>query len=136
MTKINLITPPDKLYNDSTSILLMYPGGALQNSLQYEILPNITDSLNLYYYDKGLYDKEEVDWLLTVFNMCDICIIDIDRCEPFIKDILGYFICKSKTYWLTNAEKSVYNHLSNNRIYDLSILSHLGGISEESVQTE
>lgn len=134
MNKINLITPPDKLYNDSTSILLMYPGGALQNSLQYEILPNVTNSLNIYYYDKVIYDKDELDWLLSVFHLCDICIIDIDRCEPYIKDILGYLIGKSKTYWLTNAEKSVYNHLSKNRIYDLSILSHLGGTSEENIQ--
>lgn len=126
MTQINLITPPDKIHNDAPSILVIFPGREVQTALQSEILPDVNDSLNLYYFDKSKYTEQDYDWLLDVFALCDYCIVDIDRCEPTVKDLLGYFIAKPKTYWLTNAENSVYTHISRNRIYDLSFLKNIG----------
>lgn len=134
MTKVNLITPPDKLHNDATSLLLIFPGLELQNTFQQEILPELEEDLNLYYFDKSNYSKEEFDWLLDVFSAVDYCVIDVDRCESPTRDLLSYFIAKSKTYWLTKAEHSVYNHISKNRIYDLSFLKNIGGqIGEETL---
>jgi hypothetical protein len=122
MTKVNLITPPDKLYNDVRSILLIFPSLELQNMFQTEILSNLDDDLNLYYFDKSDYSKEDFDWLLDVFSAIDLCIIDVDRCESPTRELISYFVAKSKTYWLTKSENSVYNHISKNRIYDLSFL--------------
>lgn len=126
MTKINLITPPDKLRDDAVSILLIFPGVELQNTFQKDILPDLDHDLNLYYFDKSNYSKEDFDWLLDVFAICDYCIIDVDRCEYPAKYLLGYFIGKTKTYWLTNVENSVYNHISRNRIFDFSFLKNIG----------
>ena len=35
-------------------------------------------------------------------------------------------IAKNKTYWLTNSQDSVYNSLSNNKVYNLDFLSNIG----------
>ena len=133
MTNINLITPQDKVYSDAISVLVVFPSKALQEQIQNEIFPNAKESINVYLYDKPQYTLADTDWLLSVFSLSQIVIIDVDQCPPYVKDLLSFMIAKPKTYWLTNAVDSVYNHISGNRIYNISILSSaLGGNSEES----
>jgi len=59
-------------------------------------------------------------------HICDLIIVDIDNCPSYVKDLLSFIIAKPKTYWLTNAVEVVYNHISSNRIYNLSILERIG----------
>jgi len=133
VTNINLITPPDKVYSDAINVLVVFPSKALQEQIQNEIFPNAKESINVYLYDKPQYTLADTDWLLSVFSLSQIVIIDVDQCPPYVKDLLSFMIAKPKTYWLTNAVDSVYNHISGNRIYNISILSSaLGGNSEES----
>jgi phosphoribulokinase len=132
VNKINLITPPDKLYNDNLNILLIHPSLEIQNDLQNQILPSLDTSINIYFYDKKIYIKEDVDWLLSVFHLSNIALIDLDNLPSHVKDLASYFIAKSKTYWLTNSVDNVYNHLSPNRIYNLSFLLNLGGSVEKT----
>jgi len=133
VTNINLITPPDKVYSDAISVLVVFPSKDLQHQIQNEIFPNAKESINVYLYDKPQYTLADTDWLLSVFSLSQIVIIDVDQCPPYVKDLLSFMIAKPKTYWLTNAVDSVYNHISGNRIYNISILSSaLGGNSEES----
>jgi len=129
---INLITPPDKVFSDAVNVLVIFPSKDLQQQIQNEVFPNAKESINVYLYDKPQYTNTDVDWLLSIFNLCQIVIVDVDQCPPHIKDLLSFMIAKPKTYWLTNAVDSVYNHISSNRIYNISILSSaLGGLSEE-----
>lgn len=132
MNNIHLITPPDKLYNDSLSILLIHPSKDVQLDLQNNILPTFDFSINVYYYDKPIYNKDDIDWLLSIFHLVNLVIIDLDNSSSHVKDICSYFIAKSKTYWLTNSVDTVYNHLSPNRIYNLSFLLNLGGSVEKT----
>ena len=69
MTKINLITPPDKLYGDSTSLLLVCPSKDLQTQIQEEVFTTVSEPLNVYLYNKEQYTLSDVDWLLAVFNL-------------------------------------------------------------------
>lgn len=131
MTKVKLITPFDILNDDSYQMLVMYPSKDTQKVLQYNFLGEIDYDLNLYFYDKAEYDRKEVEWLMNAFNLAETVIIDVDNASPHIKDLLGYFIAKPKTYWLTQSQSSVYNHISNNRSYTLDFLSNLGGKFEK-----
>lgn len=126
MKKINIITPPDMLFNDSLQLLLLYPSKQIQDDIQNTFLSDVNFDVNVYFYDKPVYTKKELEWLLTVFKMCDTAIVDVDNTSPWARDILGYMIAKSKTFWLTNSQDSVYNSLSNNRVYDLKFLSKIG----------
>lgn len=131
MSNINIITYPDKLFNDSTQILLISPSKIIQEELQNKYLNFVDDDVNIYYYNSAEYAADEIDWLLTVFHMCAIVIIDVDNAQPHVRDLLSYFVAKSKTYWLTNAENTVYTHISNRRVYTLDFLSILGDNCEK-----
>ena len=126
MKKINIVTPPDMLFNDSLQLLLIYPSKQLQDELQDKFLANTGVDVNLYLYDKPVNDKDEVNWLLSVFKQCDVAVIDVDNTSPWCRDLASYMIAKNKTYWLTNSQDSVYNSLSNNKVYNLEFLSIIG----------
>ena len=126
MKKINIVTSPDVLFNDSLQLLLVYPSKILQDELQDTFLAQSDDDVNVYVYDKPVYDKDEVKWLLSVFKQCDIAIIDVDNTSSWCRDLASYMIAKNKTYWLTNSQDSVYNSLSSNKIYNLDFLSKIG----------
>ena len=129
MTTINIITPPDKFYGDVSSLLVIHPSAALQNDLQQNILTNIFNDLNVYIYNENISEPTKIEWLLTVFHLADTVIIDVDNCSLHVKELLSFMIAKSKTYWLTNGENSVYNHLSNKRIFNLESIQTIGDIS-------
>lgn len=127
MTKINIITPPDNLFNNNFTLLLIGTRASLLTEMQNDILPKLECDLNIYYYDKSAYNKNEIDWLLSAFKMSDLVIYDIDNCSVEVRNLSSYFIAESKTYWLTNDINPVYNHISTNRIYNLQFLLEDGG---------
>jgi len=132
LKKINIVTPPDMLFNDSLQLLLVYPSKQLQDELQNNFLSSADLDINLYVYDKPVQDKKELEWMLSVFKQCDVAIIDVDNMSPWARDLASYMIAKNKTYWLTNSQDSVYNGLSSNRVYNLDFLSIIG----ENFETE
>lgn len=114
------------ILNDSYQLLLVYPSKQLQNQLQDTFLNHTSLGVNVYYYDKPNYTKHDAEWLVNIFKMCNTAIVDVDNTAPWARDLLGYMIAKPKTYWLTNSQDTVYNILSNNRVYDLEFLSTIG----------
>jgi hypothetical protein len=118
------------LFNDSLQLLLVYPSKKLQDELQDTFLAAYDADVNVYIYDKPVQDKEEVDWMLSVFKQCNLAIIDVDNASSWCRDLASYMIAKNKTYWLTNSQDSVYNSLSSNKIYNLDFLSKIGDTFE------
>jgi len=127
MNDINLITYPDKLFSDNLTLLIINPSNDLKNDLQKDFLASAECNINLYMFEYLDPDQSQIDWLLSVFHKSNITIIDVDRVGSKLKDLSSYFIAKPKTYWLTNADNLVYNHISNKRIYNLDFLSSIGG---------
>ena len=114
------------LFNDSLQLFLLYPSKQIQDELQDKFLTNTNTDVNIYVYDKPVYDKDEVKWMLSVFKQCDVAIVNVDNTSPWVRDLSSYMIGKNKTYWLTNSQDSVYNSLSNNKVYNLDFLSNIG----------
>ena len=132
MEKINLITSPDKLFNDSYSILLIHPSDVIKNSLQ-NIIAEWDRHLNVYLYE-NTDEQEAVKWLIDICQAVDVIIYDLDNSTPLIRDLSGYIINNPKTYWLTNAENSVYNNISVNKVYNLDFLTRIKGGTFEKQQ--
>lgn len=128
MTTINIITPPDKIFNDAEKLLLIYPTNNLQTELQEKVLSHLEYDLDLYVFDLQNPTDADIDWLLSVVNLVNTIIVDIDNCDPKIKQLLGYILSKSRTYWLTNADNPVYNHINRKQIFNLDNF-HIGGLS-------
>lgn len=132
MTKINIISPPDKLYNECYSILLLYPNKNIQTEMQ-ALLSTVNDSVNVYLYNTFTSTSNTQSWLLDVIGLVDIIVFDIDLVPEtsFVYDLISYIVAKPKTYWLTNRKHLTYNYISNNRIYDLSFLSNIGVFNDK-----
>jgi hypothetical protein len=111
---INLITPPDILYNHTTSILLLHPSEIIKSQLN-DVVKNIEQDINIYLHET----EDEEEWVLNLHRLCEYTIIDVDNCPTSIRDMIGYFISFENTFWLTKAEKVYYNNISNKRIYNL-----------------
>lgn len=120
MSKINLITPPDKLFTNSQKFLLIYPSNDVKDQFN-----NLTSSydhpIDVYLYEQEKIDHD-IDWLLSMTKIADFVILDIDNCPTEIRDLASYIIANQNTFWLTNSNDSYYNKLSINRIYNLDFL--------------
>ena len=132
MTKINLITAPDKIYNEDLSILLVNPSDELKEEFNKLLESANIDTLNLYYFAESEDNNQE--WLLDVINFVNYIILDVDQCYD-TKWLVGYILNNSKTYWLTNQSNMLYNTINNNRVYALDWIENVlktGG----SIETE
>lgn len=119
MSKITLITPPDRLHSSELSILLVYPSSKVKEQLQ-NLLAEIDQPVHVYLYE--LEDNHEVEWLLDVQNYVNHTVIDIDNCNSKIRDLVSYMLSKDETYWLTNGTESYYNVINKRRIFNLDFL--------------
>jgi hypothetical protein len=116
--KINLITPPDALFNSNIGYLLVKPSTKLKVQFQ-TILSVIDEEINVY-----VYDTEEIDiaWMLNAANNTDIIIIDIDNCDPITKNFVSVLLANANAFYMTEDEITPWGLLSKNRIYNLDWL--------------
>ena len=111
MPELNLITPPSKLFNETYSFLMVAPSDALKENIN-NVLKETKNNLNLYLWEEG----DSIEWLIEVANSVDSIIFDIDNFNN--KWLIGYFLTKEATYYLTNDHSSLYNIINAKRVYD------------------
>jgi len=126
--KLNLITPPDKLFNDCYGVLLVYPSDEIKNELQ-ECIRLQNKDVNVYIFEPG-EKEQDLDWLLSVCRLVDAVILNVDNCSPEVRKLASYIISKPNTYWLTNETNPLYTMLSVKQIYNLDFLKQEGILSE------
>jgi hypothetical protein len=126
ISKVNLITYPDQIFSDTIKLLFISKNSSLKDELQSYIAKGNVD-MDIYLTEERILDNQQIDWLFNVFNMCNICVLDLDSTNPQIRQLASYFIAKPKTYYLTNEVDSLYNHISNRQVYNLEFLHQIGG---------
>lgn len=132
--KILIITPPDRVYNQAKSCLMIYPSDAIREEYQ-NILATSTNAQNIYLYNPQPEEDIDIDWLLAVASSVEVIIFDIDNSPKEIKMLASYLVSLPQTYWLTKDDSWCYNKLSLNRIYGLdAIYELLGGNLEKKQQ--
>jgi hypothetical protein len=128
VTKINVITPPDILYNDTFTIVMVCPGDWIRRQLQ-KVLETFPVDCNVYLLEDNAVD---IPWTLALLKTADVFIYDIDNSTDSIRHFTSYFISHDNVFWLTNTEYPYYNMLSVNRVYDLNFLNDtIGGYLEK-----
>jgi hypothetical protein len=118
MSRINLITAPDRLYNANISILLINPSETVKADFNRAIL-NLDKEINLYLYETTQIN--DYDWLVTVSNTVDYIVLDITNSNKEFW-LLGYILSLPQTHYLSSSNETPYHLLNNNRIYDFSTL--------------
>lgn len=113
MTKINLITAPDRLHNQNLSILLVNPSDAVKTDFNQAVLHS-NKQINLYLYE-GI--TAHLDWLISVSNAVDHIVLDISNTgENFW--LLGYLLSLPHTCYISSHDNLPFALLNANRIYD------------------
>jgi len=131
--KINLITPPDKLYNNNLSYLLVKPSKKIKLQFQ-NMLQDIKQDINVYVFDDT---ENDIDWLLGVAQIVDMVIVDIDNCDPLTKLFVSLLLSQNNTHYITSDEITPYKLLNRNRIYNLDWLEEvLNDIGENDEDTD
>lgn len=118
MDLITIITPPDKLFNNSASLMVITPSNTVKLQLQ-TFLSEYPEDMNVYFYEEN---DNDIDWLLTTMRMCDCVIFDIDNSGQIIRNLSGFIVAQKNVFYLTKDSETPYNMLSKNRVYDLSWL--------------
>ena len=125
--KLNLITPPDKLFNQNINYLLIKPSTEIKIQFQ-QILSQLIDDINVFIFDEK---ESDMDWMLSVAHQCDAVIIDIDNCDPVTKNFVSYLLSMPYCHYITTDELTPWNLISKNRIYNLDILIQEDDAEEE-----
>lgn len=126
--KINLITPPDKLYNSNLSYLLVKPSTKLKLQFQSK-LSQIDEDVNVYVFDD---QESDIDWMLSVSQSADFIIIDIDNCDNLTKLFVALMLTQSTAYYYTSDEITPWHLISRNRIYNMDWIQEVLNNDEEN----
>lgn len=130
--KINLITPPDKLFNMNPGYLLIKPSTKVKMQFQ-QLLSQSMDDLNVYIYDT---DEADIEWMLSVSQQADFIIIDIDNCDPITKQFVSLLLAQPNAYYLTNDEITPWHLISRNRIYNLDWILEILNKEDEDEEND
>ena len=120
LSKITVITPPDKLFNLNISYLIVNPSILVKQQLQ-SVLSQCLDDINVFIYEQ---DENDVDWMLSVSHMVDVVIVDIDNCSQMTKHFVSFLLSLPNVHYITTDEITPYNLISKNRIYNLDWLTY------------
>lgn len=131
--KINLITPPDSLFNHNLSYLLIKPSNKLKIQFQ-TLLSSITEDVNVYIYD---IDEADIAWMLNAASNADVIIIDIDNCDPITKNFISLILAQANVYYMTSDELTPWNLINRNRIFNLDwVLESMDESDEDDEEEE
>jgi hypothetical protein len=131
--KINLITPPDKLFNINPGYLLVKP--STKTKLQFQqLLSQSNMDVNVYIYDT---DEADIEWMLSVSQQADFVIIDIDNCDSITKNFVSFLLAQPTSYYMTSDEITPWQLISRNRIYNLDwILDVINAVDDDEEEQE
>jgi len=130
--KINLITPPDKLFNLNFGYLLIKPSTKVKMQFQ-QLLSQSDDDINVYIYDT---DESNIEWMLSVSQQADTIIIDIDNCDDITKQFVSFLLAQPNSHYLTTDEITPWGLISRNRIYNLDWILEVINKEEDDNESE
>jgi hypothetical protein len=110
---IKIITPPDLIFDQTESMLLVCPSAELKKSLE-EYLSTHEDAVNIYLFS----NETDIKWLLITARMTDVIIIDIDNCGQNVSHFLGYLLTLPNTYYKCEHMQVQWDLLNQNRFFD------------------
>jgi|TARA_R110000803_G_scaffold20150_4_gene52121 hypothetical protein len=117
--KINLITPPDNLYNNNFSLNLINTTDAEKEKISNYLSKQKDDrEINLYAYT----NESNPTWLLNKVNGEIKTYINLDNTSDISVQYTSYILSKSNVYYYTEDKnmKEVYSLISTNNVTDIN----------------
>lgn len=114
-TKVNLVSPPDTIFNHNFSIVLINTTAEEQEKVSF-FLAKQTDTreINIFVYN----NEKNPTWLLNHVNGKLITYINVDNSSDISVQYLSYMLSQGNTYFSTNEvnSKEMYTLLNTNLV--------------------
>lgn len=117
--KIKIITAPDRIFDQSQTMLVITPSDILKESVHNYAI-NCDQHLNIYLYSQT---DDNIEWLLSVASSVDNVLIDVDNCPTSVCHFLGYLLSLPNTYYKCDIMQARWDLLNKNRFYDFPKLN-------------
>ncbi len=117
--KIKIITAPDRIYDQSQTMLVITPSDTLKDAVQ-EYALGCSEHLNIYLYTG---DEDNIAWLLSVANSVDNILIDMDNSPVSISQFFAYILSIPTTYYRCTNMQAPWDLINKNRFYDFPKLT-------------
>jgi hypothetical protein len=112
--KIKIITSPDRVFDQSQTLLVICPGESLKTEVQ-EYALNCPNHLSVYLYEGT---EDNIAWLLSVAVSVDNILIDMDNSSESVSHFFSYILSIPTTYYKCSVTKAPWDLLNKNRFYD------------------
>lgn len=116
--KINVINPPDNVFNFNPGFLLVNPSVSAKATF-HQIVSQLDYEVNVFIYEQ---EDNDIAWLLGVSQNCDMIIIDIDHCSDLTKLFVSLLLINPRSVYLTQDDKSPWSYVNRNRIFDMGCI--------------
>lgn len=117
--KVKIITAPDRIYDQSQTMLVITPSNSLKDAVQ-EYAINCEEHLNIYLYTG---DEDDIAWLLSVANSVDNVLIDMDNSPVSVSQFFAYILSIPTTYYRCTNMQAPWDLINKNRFYDFPKLT-------------
>lgn len=117
--KIKIITEPDRIFDQSQTLLVISPSDILKEAVHNYAL-NCDQHLNIYLYSST---DDNIEWLLSVATSADNILIDMDHCSKTVSQFFGYLLSMPNTYYKCENMQARWDLLNKNRFYDFPKLN-------------
>jgi hypothetical protein len=117
--KIKIITAPDRIYDQSQTMLVITPSESLKDAVQKYAL-DCSEHLNIYLYTG---DEDNIAWLLSVANSVDNILIDMDNSPISVSQFFAYILSIPATYYRCTNMQAPWDLINKNRFYDFPKLT-------------
>jgi hypothetical protein len=121
MSDIKIITEPDIIFDQSFKFLMINPKTDIKKFVEEKLSLSKKSTTIFIYEDK----HPNIKWLLTVCNLSDFTVIDLDNCDENTSQFFSYLISIPTTYYRCDHMKAEWNLMNPNRFYDFEIFNKL-----------
>lgn len=125
---IKVITAPDIVYDQSYKILIINPADDLKLNLEQWAL-NSNKHLSIYYYTA---EDSDLSWLLTVANISDLILLDLDNLTANVEILQSYLISLPQTHYRCKNVKAPWHLLNKNRFWDFPTIKEYNNEQQQN----
>jgi hypothetical protein len=112
--KVKIITAPDRVYDQSQTMLVITPSIELKDAVHNYAI-DCENHLNIHLYSG---DENNIAWLLSVANSVDNILIDMDNSPESLSHFFSYILSLPNTYYKCSVMQAPWDLLNKNRFYD------------------
>lgn len=129
---INIISPPDNIFNQNANYLLVRPTNTLKLELQ-QLLIETDEEVNVFVFDEK---DTDVAWLMSVSQYAGVIVVDIDNCDTSLYPFIGLLLLHPNSCYISSNPQP-WHLISRKRIFNLEgLINYMVGVEDFESEDE